>query len=117
MRTRKRKEKTLADYEKARERRNERQREYRRENKELCEVWTQRTYANYLRARGWTVTPPPGFPTLEEVREKRDLMRSLPYDVIDWSDPSAYSFPPQPHPVSKGPIPDELKISDEEMPF
>lgn len=86
---RQQKKKTLADYEKERQRKNERQREYRRENKELCEVWTQRTYCNYLRARGWTVTPPPDFPTLEQVRTKRDLLRQLEGGPVDLSDLNA----------------------------
>lgn len=96
---RQQKKKTLADYEKQRQHKNERQREYRRENKELCEVWTQRTYSNYLRARGWTVTPPPGFPTLEQVHTKRDLLRQMegpPVDLSDFDfdiDPDELPFP------------------------
>lgn len=78
--------KTLADFEKQRARRNETQRLYRQQNKELCEIWQQRSYANYLRKRGWKVVEPEGFPTLDQVHTKRDLLRQLEGPPVDLSE-------------------------------
>lgn len=90
------KKKTLADYEKARQKANERQRQYRHENPELYEVWKQRSYANYLRRKGWKVVEPPNFPTPAQVREKRDILALLDEPIFD---------------------PDELNINPEDLPF
>lgn len=68
-----------------RRRTNAQQKSYRQRNPELYEIWRQRSYRNYLVARGWTVTPPPDFPTLEAVHSKRDLLRQLDGDPIDLS--------------------------------
>ena len=86
--------KTLAQYEKQRARRNETQKRYRRENPEICEIWKQRSYCNYLRKRGWKVVEPEGFPTLEEVHTKRDLLRQLEGAPVDLSEfgPEDFDF-------------------------
>lgn len=78
--------KTKAQLEAQRKRRNRNQREYRAKNRELCEIWKQRTYANHLRRHGWTVTEPEGMLTPAEAREKRDFINSLTdpeYDLDD----------------------------------
>ena len=67
MRTKK--PKTLAQFEKERDAKNKRQREYRRENPELYDLWKQRSYCNYLRKKGWRVEPPEGLQTPEELRD------------------------------------------------
>ena len=80
--------KPLEYYEKQKAKRNEAQKLYRQKNKALCELWQQRSYCNYLRAHGWTVTPPPGFPTLEEFHAKKNFIEHNTIDTppIDLSD-------------------------------
>lgn len=80
------KKKTLAEYEKQREKANEYQKRYRRENAESVNIWRLRSAANFLRKNGWTVTPPPDFPTLEQVKTKREIMRALNGPPVDLSD-------------------------------
>lgn len=53
---------------------NAQQRSYRQRHPELYDVWKQRSYANYLRKNGWTVTPPANFPTLDQARQKSNFM-------------------------------------------
>ena len=62
---------------------NQQQADYRRRNPAICEIWKQRSYANHLRKYGWKVEPPPGFPTLEQARDMRDLMRARGENPID----------------------------------
>lgn len=83
------KRKTLADYERERKKTNERQRKYREEHRELYNIWRLRSYANTLRKAGWTCTPPPDFPTLEQEKTKRQLAKLLDSPPIDLSDASA----------------------------
>jgi len=78
--------KTEAQYEAQRKQWNKYQKEYRARNRELCEIWKQRTYANHLRRHGWTVTEPEGMMTPAEAREKRDFINSLPDPEYDLSD-------------------------------
>ena len=82
--------KTIAEYERMRDRKNERQKQYRKENPELQEIWKQRSYRNYLEARGWQCTAPADFPTLEQVHTKRNIQRQLDSPPADLSDFSAY---------------------------
>lgn len=96
---------------------NAQQKAYRERNPELVDLWRQRSYARFLLQRGWRVEAPAGMKTPEEVRQKRDFMRSLPDGPIDWCDPRSYNFPPDPPPKSKGPIPDEYKFPPEDMPY
>lgn len=77
--------KTLADFERQRARKNERQREYRHEHPQMQEIWRLRSAANLLRRNGWTVTPPPDFPSLEEARAKQTPVQELDSDPEDLS--------------------------------
>lgn len=69
--------KTLKEYETQRLKRNEKQREYRRKNRQLVDVWEQRARANFLIAHGWKVEPPADFPTLEQARDRQLVLRAL----------------------------------------
>lgn len=75
--------KTLKEYEEQRLKRNEKQREYRRKNRQLVDVWEQRARANYLLSRGWKVEPPADFPTLEQARDRQLILRELYNNPVD----------------------------------
>ena len=101
--------KTLADFERQRAKRNERQKQYRLENPELYSIWRQRSYANFLRDRGWKVVEPPNFSTLEQVRTKRDLLRQLELDEPP-IDLSTLGF-------DDDIDPDEIDIDPDDLPY
>ena len=69
-----------------RRRTNAQQKSYRERNPELVDLWRQRSYANFLRDRGWKLIPPEGMKTPEQVREKRDLLRQLEGPPVDLAD-------------------------------
>lgn len=77
-----------------RRRTNAQQKSYRERNPELVDLWRQRSYANFLRDRGWKLIPPEGMKTPEQVREKRDLLRQLEGPPVDLSelDPEDFEF-------------------------
>ena len=65
-----------------RKRTNAQQKSYRERNPEMIDLWRQRYYCKFLQERGWTVTPPPGFPaTPEAARKKRDFMENRAIDT------------------------------------
>ena len=92
--------KTLSDSERIK-RINAQQKSYRERNPELVDLWRQRTYSNFLTQRGWQCTPPPGFPTLKQARQKRDILQQLDEPPAD---------------LSKFTLPNDFDIEPDEMP-